>query len=147
MEFKNILIVCVGNICRSPVAEALLAKNLDNSFNVSSAGLKAVVDSDIHPISHDILVNQYNTPYQHKACQVTQEHINNSDLILVMERTHIMRLIDKYPSARSKSFLLTHWSGKRDIPDPYKHSKDMFLSCLDMVNEGVQQWSLRLLNS
>ena len=45
---KNILIVCTGNICRSPTGEYLLKKELGPDFNVISAGLGALVDNPAH---------------------------------------------------------------------------------------------------
>jgi protein-tyrosine phosphatase len=58
----NILILCVGNICRSPMAEYLLRNmaksNGSKNLSVSSAGLRALVDHPAHAYTHKLLMNK-----------------------------------------------------------------------------------------
>ena len=82
--FQNILVVCMGNICRSPIAERILQKKLPG-HRVSSAGINALAgkDADFQAIKtalkHGVVVAG------HTARQLTPEMCNAADLILVME--------------------------------------------------------------
>lgn len=99
--FQNILVVCMGNICRSPIAERILQKKLPG-HRVSSAGINALAgkDADFQAIKtalkHGVVVAG------HTARQLTPEMCNAADLILVMEPAHIDMVADILPSARGK---------------------------------------------
>ena len=103
--FQNILVVCMGNICRSPTAERILQKKLPN-HRISSAGINALAgkDADFQAIKtalkHGVIVAG------HTARQLTPKMCDEADLILVMEPAHIDMVADIQPSARSKAFLL-----------------------------------------
>ena len=87
--FKRILVVCVGNICRSPTAECLLHTALSNKgFTVTSAGLSAVKGHGVEKTAAAVLEhNGYVWP-QHQARQIDRQLIADNDLILVMEKRH-----------------------------------------------------------
>ena len=87
---RHILVVCVGNICRSPMAEALLRDALreQQDITVESAGLGALVD---HPASEhavDLMHERGLDITSHRAQQITPELIAQADLVLVMESGH-----------------------------------------------------------
>jgi protein-tyrosine phosphatase len=143
--FTNILIICIGNICRSPTAENLLRNALiQPNVNVSSAGLSALDDGPIEPTARLVLEEKGHTPKAHKACQVTLESINTSDLILVMERQHLNRVLHMVPEARGKVFLLGKWQDNREIKDPYRQGKPAFLHAYALIEEAVNAWAQRL---
>ena len=89
--FNSILVVCVGNICRSPVAEYLFKdrlKHLGKEIFIESAGLGALTGKPAHPDAIQTVSSQLDlTP--HIAQQLTAELIVKHDLILVMEEGHI----------------------------------------------------------
>ena len=145
MKFSKILVVCVGNICRSPLAEKLFEKELGVDFSVKSAGLNAVVDAPMHEISADILRSLGIDDVSHTASQICPEDVSSVDIIFVMEQRHIEIITSKFPSARGKIFLLGHWDGKKDIPDPYKKSREYFEICSELIIAGVEQWKSKLL--
>ena len=88
----RILTVCTGNICRSPVAERLLQAGLDQvqpgSFEVRSAGTRAMVGEPIQPLSADIIRTYGGTPDGFAARQLTPEILRESDLVLTMTARH-----------------------------------------------------------
>jgi protein-tyrosine phosphatase len=142
---EKILVVCIGNICRSPTAENLLRDALVHSkAQVSSAGIAALVDSPIEPTARLVLEEQGHIPRDHKAVQLTPQSIIESDLILVMEKRHLNVVLDIAPEARGKIFLLGKWQDDREIGDPYRQGKPAFVHAYTLIEEAVHAWALRL---
>lgn len=143
--FKKILIVCIGNICRSPTAENLFLKALyPSGIDVSSAGLCALNDSPIEPTARVVLEEKGHIPKAHKASQLTMQLISKADLILVMEQQHINGVLHIAPEARGKIFLLGKWQDNREIKDPYRKGKPAFLHTYALIEEAVHAWAKRL---
>jgi protein-tyrosine phosphatase len=143
--FKKILIVCIGNICRSPTAENLLRGALTRcDITVSSAGLAAVGGHPIESTARKVLEEHGHVPSEHSAVQLTPQSINESDLILVMEQRHINGVLDVAPEARGKVFLLGKWQGNREISDPYRQGKPAFVHAYALIEEAVHAWAQRL---
>lgn len=121
MQLQNILVVCVGNICRSPMAEYFL-KAQHPTLNISSAGISALVghtadDKAIH------CMDQLNIDMRpHVARQLSAELIKQNDLILVMSNNQQKHIEQTWPFAKGKIFRLGHWQGQ-NIPDPISMTK------------------------
>ena len=142
---EKILVVCVGNICRSPTAENLLRDALVHSeAQVSSAGIAALVDSPIEPTARLVLEEQGHVPGAHRAVQITAQSISESDLILVMEKSHRNVVLEIAPEARGKIFLLGKWQDDREISDPFRQGKPAFVHAYTLIKEAVHAWALRL---
>jgi len=142
--FDKILIVCIGNICRSPSAERILQKLTPNK-TITSAGIGALVD---HPIEKNAaaLLDMHNYPSEnHHARQVSNSIINNAELILVMEKKHQQVLMQKYPSASGKIMMLGQWSNEEEIPDPYRKSKEAFEYAFTQIEKNCQAWAQKLI--
>lgn len=139
LKVEHVLVVCVGNICRSPTVAFMLSDRLPQ-VEVSSAGLSAVVDSDMHPLSRELAVADGFSWGRHQARQLTREMCQRADLILVMERGHKERLCEIAPEARGKVFLVSMMTGQEDIPDPYRKDKAVFERVYTSMKAGVQAW-------
>ncbi|AWQ47177.1 TPA: protein tyrosine phosphatase [Serratia marcescens] len=138
--FDSILVVCVGNICRSPTGERLLQQLLPDK-DVSSAGLAALVGKAADKKS--IFVADINglSLNGHKARQLTRELCRQYSLILVMERKHIDAVARLVPEVRGKTMLFGHWLGEREIPDPYGKSQEAFDFVYNLLAESARKWS------
>ena len=92
MLFKNILIVCIGNICRSPMAEGLLKQALTASGKgdclVSSAGLGALIGRPPDKKACQLMLEKDLDISGHRARQLNKDMIRKADLVLVMESSH-----------------------------------------------------------
>jgi len=138
--FKNILVVCMGNICRSPAAEGLLRDSLGKQVNLSSAGIGALVDAAAEERIKTMLLEKGCDITSHRARQLTSEMLQKSDLILVMEQGHTEAITSIAPECRGKVKLLGHWIGKKEIPDPYKKSDHVVKLSLNLIYDSVESW-------
>jgi len=144
--FNNILIVCVGNICRSPMAEALLKSTLStrpNVYQVSSAGIGALVGHPADNKAKQLMIEKGIDISEHRADQLNEDMIRKADIILVMESAHKQAIEAKQPSAKGKIFRLGEWGGF-DIPDPYQRDHEVFESVMNLIDQGVNQWLEKL---
>lgn len=143
--FKRILIVCIGNICRSPTAEHLLRQALkDTDIQVSSAGLGALVDHATESTALAVLQAHGQDPQEHQARQLNARLLSQADLVLVMERRHIEGVTRLAPEARGKTFLLGKWQQDCEIPDPYRKDIATFEYTYRLIEESVNAWAARL---
>ncbi len=143
--FNRILVVCIGNICRSPTAERLLQAALPDK-EITSAGLGALVDHEMEATAQRIM--QGHRPdidvSNHKARQLNAELTSQSDLILVMERSHLNHITKRYPQASGKTMLLGQWRDSQEIPDPYRKSDEAFEFAYKLIAENCDEWAKRL---
>ncbi len=142
---RHILVVCVGNICRSPMAEALLRYELrgQDDFAVESAGLGALVG---HPASeHSVaLMHELGLDISaHRARQIHPDMVQAADLVLVMEAGHKRAIDDADPTARGKVHRLGEWQDK-DIIDPFRKPLAAYEVALEDIRAGVASWVKRL---
>ena len=143
--FKRIMIVCIGNICRSPTAEHLMRVALAPSdIVVSSAGLSAVKNKPIEATAGLVLEEHGHIVPEHSGTQLTAAAINESDLILVMEQHHIGAVLSISPEARGKVFLLGKWHDNREINDPYRQGKPAFVHAYALIDAAVNAWAQRI---
>lgn len=141
--FNRVLVVCDGNICRSPTVEAMLKYEKPN-LKVSSAGLVGLEGQDMEPTAREVAQQHGLHCGPHTARKLTSEMCRENDLILVMESRQKDRLSQRYPEASGKTFLLTKWNGNHDIPDPYKRGRDAFERIYPMMKTATEAWVEKL---
>ncbi|CCK15093.1 Low molecular weight protein-tyrosine-phosphatase Wzb [Cronobacter universalis NCTC 9529] len=66
------------------------------------------------------------------------------DLILAMEKRHVASICDMAPEMRGKVMLFGHWDDQRDIPDPYRKSRDAFEAVYGLLDHSARQWAQAL---
>lgn len=141
--FQNILIVCVGNICRSPALERLLT-HYGVEAEVRSAGLGALqgkgIDKQMVSVLSDAGVNWDG----HIARQLDASMIKSADLVLVMENEHLRSVRELDPPSAGKVMLAGHWVEGLEIADPYRKSDEMFAICYKQLDECAQAWASKL---
>jgi len=146
---KVILFVCTGNICRSPMAAALLRARLEadgrgDEYRVLSAGTWV---EEGRPVSHyaQVVMAEHGIDLSnHRAREITPQLMEEADLVLVMTRTHRESLQAEFPEAASKIYLLSEMVGKTyDIADPYSGSLQYYAYCAEdlaaIIDEGYQR--------
>jgi protein-tyrosine phosphatase len=149
-----VLVVCTGNICRSPTGEGVLRhlareRGLEGRIRVASAGTHDyhVGDGpDPRTLKH-ARQRGYDLSAQ-RAQQVSRAHFEEYDYILAMDRTHLRILRGMAPpGARARVGLFleasARWKGE-DVPDPYYGGVEGFERVLDMVEEAAHRWLDRM---
>ena len=141
---NRVLVVCVGNICRSPTAEWLLRHRLKrDDIIVESAGLAALVGNPIDPMAESVLLEHGVSASAHSARQISPEMINAADIVLVMDKRHMSAVHAQVPHARGKTFLLGRWQNEAAVPDPYGKPRAVFEQAFTMIDTAVNSWLSR----
>ena len=143
MNINRILCVCTGNICRSPLAEGWLRREL-SSIEIASAGVGAVEGGRMPEAAAAIAAREGLDLADHRGRQVTRPMLQAHDVVLVMEKAQRDWLAGSYPEARGRTFLVSHWTTGEDIQDPYRLSADVFEQVYAELVESLGQWRVRL---
>ena len=139
---QNILVLCIGNICRSPIAEALFRQQFPDK-TISSAGLGALVGYPADPLSIEVSAEQGVDLSAHRARQLSSWMCQAADMILVMEQRHKVEVEQLHPLVRGKVFRLGEL-GKFDIEDPHRKPREAFDTAYAHIARGVADWVPRI---
>jgi protein-tyrosine phosphatase len=150
----SVLVVCTGNICRSPTGEGVLRRladerGLGDRVRIASAGTHHYhvgEGPDPRAVRH-ASKRGYDLSAL-RASQVTARDFHEHDYILAMDRGHLRILRALAPAdARARVGLFLEaserWKGE-DVPDPYYGGVEGFERVLDMVEEAAARWLDRI---
>jgi len=137
--------VCIGNICRSPFAQGLFTKLTrqegHKGFHAKSAGLLALPGNSVTFLAQKVAAEYGVDLAGHQAKPLSQELVDWSGLILVMEKSHKDDLLVDFPEAAGKTFLIRRFarfgSQKRGIADPYGLQYDAYRFCYVDIEDAV----------
>ena len=147
MRVKSILVVCVGNICRSPVGERQLAALLAerrSDIVVSSAGIGALVGEGADATASEVALGHGLSLDGHVARQFTRTLGAEQDLILVMEPGHRRVIARAAPDLSGRVILFDHWTGGKGIEDPYRRSREMHEAVFTRITTAAEGWAAKL---
>ena len=139
MQIKNILVVCIGNICRSPMAKYWIELQ-HPTLKVDSAGLSAMVGHQADEKAIACMDTVGIDIREHRAKQITADLIKQSDLILVMSNNQQKHIEQTWPFAKGKVFRLGHWQQK-NVPDPYQHDQTFFDETCLLIQQCTADWN------
>ena len=144
---NRIFFICLGNLCRSPMAEYLFRayfKNRKNIImNVSSAGFLNQRGKHVPEEISLLMKNSGIDISGHRSSPITPERIIDSDLIIVMEIKQKDELLRKYPECASRIFLLSQLDAlnpeERDIGDPIGQTFSFYQYCFNEIKVLVEE--------
>jgi len=162
----RVLFVCIGNVCRSPVGERLLASRLPSErFEVSSAGVGAMVGYAMSRYAAEELLNHGGDPTGFAARQLFPADLEQSDLVLTATRELRSQVLAEVPTALRRTFTILEfaalvvdaeggtpaevvtWAGAhrshagnidQDVPDPYRRGAEAHARAARSIDAAVQ---------
>ncbi|MCC5788185.1 MAG: low molecular weight phosphotyrosine protein phosphatase [Opitutales bacterium] len=144
----RILFVCMGNICRSPAAECVFQKTLEEAglsgqVEIDSAGTTAFHTGE--PPDHRMQqeLKKRKVPVFGSARPVGVEDFETFDLVLAMDEDNYRSLQKTSPGKGAKAELkkfgdFCKKTPQADVPDPYYGGRDGFAKVVDMLEDGAQ---------
>lgn len=146
MRNVKILFVCLGNICRSPTAEGVFQKKLeetklDNIVQIDSAGTAGWhIGKSPDPRSTQAAAERGYSMSHLKSRQVSSNDFHHFDYILAMDEDNLADLLEVKPTgakARVELFLdYAQDTSYTEVPDPYYGNEDGFSTVLDLVENA-----------
>jgi protein-tyrosine-phosphatase len=149
-QLKQILVVCTGNTCRSPMAEGWLNKKLAGTRWVAeSAGLGAVNGSMAAPEAVEAMAEVGVDISRHGSRMFTERGMAGADIILAMTRGHLQEIVRRFPEAEGKTRLLNSFGpgGACDVEDPIGLPIDAYRKTRDELIQALGDFLLHLVET
>lgn len=138
MKINNILVICIGNICRSPMAEYFLKQQYPQ-LQIESAGISGLIGHAADEKASLCMQRFGIDMSSHVAKKLNAELIKKADLVLVMSQNQQKYIEQTWPFAKGKTFRLGHWQGK-NVADPYQHDQAFFNETCQLIQDCIADW-------
>lgn len=132
----NIIFVCTGNTCRSPMAEGY-AKSLFPNQTILSRGLMVAPGSAVSDEAVSVLKDNGIDISKHTPKQLSYDDINSADLILTMTKSQSDYLKSLSNNNLDRIFSLSEYTNTSDIADPFGKDKNEYAKCFEQIKEAV----------
>ena len=145
-----VLMVCTGNTCRSPMAEAMFRKLVaqrlgcqvsevaDRGVMVMSAGIAAMLGGRAAPEGVQVMAQRGLDLTEHETHPLTEQLVRHADLILTMTRTHRQAILAQWPEAADRTKLLAR--DRSDIADPIGGPLELYNRCAAQLEAHLKAW-------
>ena len=144
-----IVIVCTGNTCRSPMAEAILRKLIAEKFGctleeteqrgviVSSAGVSATPGGVAAPEAVDVMRTHGLDISRHESQPLSEKLVRHADLILALTNAHRQAIIRRWPEAAARTVVMR--MDHTDIDDPIGAPAEVYTQCAQQIEAALRQ--------
>ncbi len=140
MNFQKILVVCAGNICRSPMGEAFFKQALaDKGYTIDSAGIIGLVNHPADDKAIKVMADIGIDISEHRGKRLNEKLIAEFDLVLVMTQRQVAEMGRQWPFSKGRVFRIGHWLDI-DVADPYRLDEAVFVEARNNIQESVAEW-------
>ena len=140
----RLLFLCYGNINRSALAHAYANSRYPERFEYASAGFHAPGGRPADPMMVEIAATAGIDLSSWQSNTLTEGMVSRADVILAMEVAHLDRLLQEYPAARGRAYLLGAATASSadiaEVSDPYGHSRSTYDRVSRQVFASVDAW-------
>lgn len=152
----EIVIVCTGNTCRSPMAEMLLKKKMaiandicieqlpQHGIHICSAGIAASIGSPAADQAIDVLGKQNLDLTCHTSQPLSYALANSADLILTLSNSHQQAIVNEWPEFADKTSPLAYDGS--NVSDPIGGSHEIYQQCADQIDTHLDKQQSRINN-
>jgi tRNA threonylcarbamoyl adenosine modification protein (Sua5/YciO/YrdC/YwlC family) len=149
-----VVFVCTGNTCRSPMAELLMRAQLaeclkcgideldEHGMVVISAGIAAAPGCPPSSEAVDVMREQGLDLSRHEAQPLTEQLVRHADLILTMTHSHMQSIVERWPAASDRTFVLM--PDRQDVSDPIGQPIGAYRQCAMQIAHGIKHHCERL---
>jgi len=140
---KKVLFVCLGNICRSPLAEAIFNDKVKDLGWIGDSAGTAAYHVGEQPDSRSIKVSlDHGIPISHRAKQFEAKDFEQFDFVIAMDRNNYNDMKSVAEGAVNNLYLLRKFdpnssSDDLDVPDPYYGGEDGFVKVFEMIDRSI----------
>jgi len=148
---KTILFVCTANICRSPMAAAIMRQRLaemglEREVQVLSAGVYAEAGMPPSRLAASTLAEHHFVLDDHRSQPLVPDLIRQADIVLVMEESHRRSIFYLTPQHLGKVYLLSELAGRHDdVADPFGRAPEAYERTVQLLEELLDAGMPRLL--
>ncbi|NDG45851.1 MAG: low molecular weight phosphotyrosine protein phosphatase [Flavobacteriia bacterium] len=141
MQQVKLLMVCLGNICRSPLAQGILESKVDTKkITVDSAGTAAYHIWNPPDPRSIVIAKKYGIDLSlQRARQFRREDFTAFSKIYVMDHANYKNIIALAQSEKEREKVALILSDNREVPDPYYGGEEGFQSCFDLLDEACER--------
>ncbi len=135
-----VLFLCYGNINRSALAHAHAQRQLGQELHFASAGFHAQAGRPADPVMQEVAARHGVSLAGWQSQTLSAAMVEQADLILAMEVSHLDRLEQAFPGSRKKACLLDAGGESAEIPDPFGQARPVYEQVARRVLTAVDRW-------
>lgn len=143
----NILFVCTGNTCRSPMAEGLMrvmAEKANKEVVTLSAGLFTAPGGRVSPYA-EIVVKDVVDISEHQSRPLNKALMEAADLVLGLSSDHKNVLLRQFPEMKDKIMTLGEWAGtNEEVADPFGGTQEEYDACATQIKMLLEKGLAKL---